>query len=322
MEIDHIETFLAIVQLGGFTRAGTRVHRSQPAISRRLRMLEAELGAPLFERIRGVVRLTDVGRAFLPHARAMLAAHHDALEAVRAEVSGGGREVTLAAVGTVLDARLCTRLKEFRTTYPEVRLRVKTASSEQVSQLVRQGDATLGVRYFADASADVTTRPLGAERMVVIAAAEHPLLAKTSASLEQLAAETWLGFPTSKAYKEAFGRLLRMRLDRAGLERVEIMEVDSTQAQKRLVEAGFGLALLPHSAVAPELTSGTLKIVRAPRIATRIPLTLIMRKHAFLSPAARALSELVAVGAASLRSRSATQSDRRDGRAPRRMVEM
>jgi DNA-binding transcriptional LysR family regulator len=312
MEIDHIETFLAIVQLGGFTRAGTRVHRSQPAISRRLRMLEAELGAPLFERIRGVVRLTDVGRAFLPHARAMLAAHHDALESVR----------TLAAVGTVLDARLCTRLKEFRVTHPEVRLRVKTASSEQVSQLVRQGDATLGVRYFDDASADVTTRPLGAERMVVIAAAEHPLLAKTSASLEQLAAETWLGFPTSKAYKEAFGRLLRMRLDRAGLERVEIMEVDSTQAQKRLVEAGFGLALLPHSAVAPELTSGTLKIVRAPRIATRIPLTLIMRKHAFLSPAARALSELVAVGAASLRSRSATQSDRRDGRAPRRMVEM
>lgn len=311
MEVDHIETFLAIVQLGGITRAGTRVHRSQPAISRRLRMLESELGAPLFERIRGVVRLTDVGRAFLPHARAMLAAHHDALESVRAEVRGGGREVTLAVVGTVLDARLCRRLKEFRTAHPTVRLRVKTASSEQVSAFVRQGDATLGVRYFEDASADVTTRMLGTERMVVIAAPDHALFTKPSASLEQLAAETWLGFPTSTAYKEAFGRLLRARLDRAGLERVEIMEVDSTQAQKRLVEAGFGLALLPRSAVHEELAAGSLRVLPAPQFATRIPISLVVRKHAFLSPAARALSEQLDLEAPPPRSRSLQRTARR-----------
>ena len=53
MDIDGLQTFVAIAELGGFTRAGARLHRSQPAISRRLGLLEQELGAPLFDRLRG-----------------------------------------------------------------------------------------------------------------------------------------------------------------------------------------------------------------------------------------------------------------------------
>ena len=83
MNIDEIETFVAIAELGGFTRAGRRLHRTQPAISRRLGILEHELGAPMFERIRGNARLTEAGRAFLPHAEAALAALKDGREAVR-----------------------------------------------------------------------------------------------------------------------------------------------------------------------------------------------------------------------------------------------
>ncbi len=68
MDFDEIQTFLTIAELGGFTRAGRRLQRSQPAISRRLSLLEQELGAPLFDRLRGRARLTEAGRAFLPHA--------------------------------------------------------------------------------------------------------------------------------------------------------------------------------------------------------------------------------------------------------------
>ena len=83
MDIDEIQTFVAIADLGGFTQAGLRLHRSQPAISRRLGLLEQELGAPLFDRIRGHARLTEAGRAFLPHAEAALAALKDGREAVQ-----------------------------------------------------------------------------------------------------------------------------------------------------------------------------------------------------------------------------------------------
>ena len=73
MELDHVEAFVAIVRHGGFSRASSALHLSQPAISRRVHLLERELGAPLFERLRSGAVLTDAGRAFLPHAEALLA---------------------------------------------------------------------------------------------------------------------------------------------------------------------------------------------------------------------------------------------------------
>ena len=84
MELDQVEAFVAIVRKGGFTRAAAALHLSQPAVSRRVRLLEHAVGAPLFERIRSGVVLTDAGRAFLPPAEALLAAMRDARGAVAA----------------------------------------------------------------------------------------------------------------------------------------------------------------------------------------------------------------------------------------------
>jgi DNA-binding transcriptional LysR family regulator len=295
MEVDQLETFLAIAQLGGFTRAAVRVHRSQPAISRRLRLLEDELGAPLFERVSGKVRLTEAGRVLLPHAEAMLAAHGDARAAITAQVHGQASEITIAAVGTVVDARLCASLKRFRAEHPSTRLVIKTGSSAEIGNLVRQADATLGLRYFADRHPELTHRVIGHEELVVIAPVDHPQRARRTRGDSWLARETWLAFPAEKAYKEAFGRLLRRRLRLAGWKRVDIMEVDSTAAQKRLVEAGFGLALLPRGSVQEDLDAGRLAVIDAPQIATRIPICLIHRKRAILSATARALRDQLSV---------------------------
>src|SRR6267142_1734938 len=66
VELDHVEAFVAIVRRGGFSRAAAALHLSQSAISRRVHLLEDELGAPLFDRVRSGATLTDAGRAFLP----------------------------------------------------------------------------------------------------------------------------------------------------------------------------------------------------------------------------------------------------------------
>ena len=82
MELDQVETFVAIVRRGGFTRAASTLHLSQPAVSRRLELLERELGAPLFERLHSGVVLTEAGRAFLPHAESLLASMRDGVDMV------------------------------------------------------------------------------------------------------------------------------------------------------------------------------------------------------------------------------------------------
>jgi DNA-binding transcriptional LysR family regulator len=84
VELDHVEAFLAIARRGSFAAGSVALRLSQPAVSRRIKLLEAELGAPLFDRLGRGVTLTEAGRAFLPHAQALLASMRDAIDAVSA----------------------------------------------------------------------------------------------------------------------------------------------------------------------------------------------------------------------------------------------
>src|SRR2546430_14597683 len=114
MELDHVEAFLAIARGGGFTRGSAALHLSQPAATRRIKLLEAELGAPLFDRLGRGVALTEAGRAFLPHAQALLASMRDGIDAVNAVRGTEQGTVTLALVGTLASGSLTappTRLR-------------------------------------------------------------------------------------------------------------------------------------------------------------------------------------------------------------------
>src|SRR5262249_38702281 len=141
VEIDQVEAFVTIVRRGGFTRAAAALHLSQPAVSRRVDRLARELGQPLFHRGQPA-GLTEAGRAFLPHAEALLASMRDGVEAVQALDRADRGTVTLALVGTLASTRLTAHLQRFRRTHPHVRLALRTALSREVSALVRRGDAS------------------------------------------------------------------------------------------------------------------------------------------------------------------------------------
>jgi DNA-binding transcriptional LysR family regulator len=105
-----------------------------------------------------------------------------------------------------------------------------------------------------------------------------------------VAGERWLTFPYQPDNpSEPYGAAVRQALAGGGLGPAEIVPVDSLTAQKRLVEAGFGLAVLPESSLDEELRAGTLRQVSAPGLTATIPVVLIRRRHAFTSGAVRAL---------------------------------
>jgi DNA-binding transcriptional LysR family regulator len=292
MDIDEIRTFLAIAELGGFTRAGQRLHRSQPAISRRLGLLEQELGAPLLERLRGRVRLTDAGRAFLPHAEAALASIKDGQEAVRGLHSGIKGVVSLALVGTLADTQIVGTLRRFAARAKGVRLELRTASSRGVADLVRRGEATLGLCYFATARPELVSLDAGSEAMLVVAAPGHRLGGRRVSQARLLAGEQWIGFPPTPGARDS-GHVLAQQLIRAGLDGADVTLIDSLTAQKRLAQAGFGLALVPESSVRDELRQGALVALDIPAMRTRIPITALHRRNGYLSPAAKALLVLL-----------------------------
>src|SRR5262245_56140632 len=284
MELDHVEAFLAIVRRGGFTRASATLHLSQPAISRRIDLLEAELGAPLFERMRTGVVLTDAGRAFLPHAEALLASQRDGIAAVQALRGTTQGTVALAVVGTLASSTLTDCLRRFRERHPDVDLRLQTALSLEVSALVRRGDATLGLRYSADPDPDLLGTTIHDEPLLLVCGAHHRLARARRVPPRALAGERWITFPGRPGTsREPYASAFTHTLAKLGLDAADILPIDSLTAQKRMVEAGFGVALLAASSVDEELRTGTLRQLRIPALRASIPVVLIHRRRAFLS---------------------------------------
>ena len=145
MDSDALLTFLTVHRRGGISSAAKALHRSQPAISRRIALLERELGVPLFERIAGRTMLSDAGRVMVPYAERAVAAAQDAENAVRALARPNSGPVALAVVGTLAGGRLSAILKRFAVEHPEVELSLRTATSAEVSDMIRRGEATIGL---------------------------------------------------------------------------------------------------------------------------------------------------------------------------------
>lgn len=297
MKLSEIEAFVAIHRLEGFTRAAESLHLSQPAISRRIELLERELGAPLFERIPSGVRLTEAGRALLPYAERVLATMRDGAAAVRALEEDAQGTITLALVGTLASTSLTARLQAFRETYPQVRLLLRTARSDEVSAQVRQGDATLGLRYFTDSHPDICSLAVTQEPLLVVCAGRSRLVAPTAIEPAALAGVPWIGFPLAAgAAGEPFARLLEERLLQHGLAASERITIDSLTAQKRLIEADFGVGLLPASSVEEELRLGTLRALPIAALQAEAPVMIVYRRHAYLSRATRLLLAMLTGG--------------------------
>jgi len=286
MELSEIEAFVAISRAGGFTRAALLLHLSQPAISRRIELLERELGAPLFDRFPGGIRLTEAGESFLPYAQQVLSAMEDGKAAVHALEEEAQGTLTLALVGTLASTHLTSHLQAFREAYPRVRLLLRTARSDEVSTQVQQGEALLGLRYFADPRPDIRSLHVMDERLLVVCAAHSRFVTGTPTEPAALLGVPWLSFPFKAG---SSGEALEQQLLKHELESAERIVIDSLTAQKRLIEADFGVGLLPESSIEEELRLGTVRVLPITALQTVMPVMLIYRRHAYLSRAARFL---------------------------------
>jgi DNA-binding transcriptional LysR family regulator len=294
-DVEGLRTFLAIYRSGTITRAAAELFRSQPAVSRRLALLERELGAPLFERVPAGLVLTQAGEALLPFAEGVLATLQDAQAAVRAVESDEVGPVSLALVGTLAGSGLTSALREFARRHPGVELTLRTATSREVSDLVRRAEVGLGLRYSEDPAPDLRCEPLYAERLVVAAAPDHPLAgARRGAAARRLAAERWITFPDRPESATAY---YRQALAAVGASDARVLRVDSLTAQKRLVEAGFGLAFLPETSVQEELAAGSLVLLDLEGLEVAVPVTLVTRRRGYLGRATRTLLEALRAAA-------------------------
>jgi DNA-binding transcriptional LysR family regulator len=293
MDSDALNTFLTVHRRGGISNAAKALHRSQPAISRRIALLEQELGVPLFDRVAGRTMLSDAGRVMVPYAERAVAAAQDAENAVRALARPNSGPVALAVVGTLAGGRLSTIMKRFASEHPDVNFTLRTATSAEVSALIRRGEATIGLRYDRDRSGDLDCELLIAEPLQVVCAPDHARAGRRVARLADLRGERWIAFPELPGRREISASHVFALFPTHGLGEIEWTPVDSLTAQKRLVEAGFGIALLSQSDVAEELGSSAIATIGVRDLAASHDVVAVTRRGGFLSAASRRLLEII-----------------------------
>jgi DNA-binding transcriptional LysR family regulator len=293
MDSDALNTFLIVHRRGGISNAAKALHRSQPAISRRIALLEQELGVPLFERIAGRTVLSDAGRVMVPYAERAVAAAQDAENAVRALAHSNSGPVALAVVGTLAGGGLAIIMKRFASEHPDVSLTLRTATSAEVSGLIRRGEATIGLRYDLDRSSDLDCERLFVEPLQVVCAPDHPRAGGRVTRLADLRGERWIAFPEVPGRREISASHVFALFQTHGLGDVDWTPVDSLTAQKRLIEAGLGIALLSQSNVADELRSRAISTIDVGDLAASHNIVAVTRRGGFLSAASRRLLEII-----------------------------
>lgn len=305
MELGQVEAFVAVTTFGGFRRAARALNLTQPAVSARIRALEDALGVPLFERGPGSLALSAAGRAFRPHAEQLLRAAALARQAVHERRPGTGGTLQLAAALSICTYLLPDVLKRFRAAHPGVAIVVRSGHSKEVLEMVLAGEAEIGVARSLQHPA-VETLTLGDDPLVLVAETRSGLIPRGRARLEEVADAPLIFFDRGSSDWTLTHGLFR----RAGLVPNVVLEVETIETAKRMVERGLGLAFLPRLAVAPELLRRRL---RAVTLTDAEPLG---RSLDVIHPRQRPLSAEARALLATLRDTLTALVDRRPGRGP------
>ncbi|WPZ35914.1 LysR substrate-binding domain-containing protein [Thalassobaculum sp. OXR-137] len=286
MDLKQLKTFLEVADLGSLSRAADRLHVAQPALGRQIRMLEEELGGPLFSRHgRGMV-LTETGSLLVARATTILRMVEDTRDELTASLGANGGTVSGAVslgvsptAGEVISGRLAER---FLRDYPQVALRIVPTFSGYLSEMLQRGEIDLAVMYETSAVRHIPAEPLIQETLFLVGAAGSGLDLETPHDFASLAALPMV----LPGPRHGLRILLENAARQAGIALRVTVEADALQTLKDLAARGLAHTVLPLPAIHPELRAGALRA--APIVNPALNRKLVLARS-IVRPASRAV---------------------------------
>ncbi|MFI9153624.1 LysR family transcriptional regulator [Streptomyces sp. NPDC053367] len=249
MELRLLVSFEKVATVLSFTRAAAELGYAQSSVTAQVRSLESALGAELFDRLGGHIRLTEAGARLLPYARQMIELAEEARAAVASAEEPSGT-LTVGTMESLTNHRLPPLLEYFHHRYPKVRLSLRTTIGDETRQALRQGTYDVGFLMEEETGhPGLESVVLTVEPLALVAAPGHALEG-AAVTLAGLRAQSLLATEPGCAYRDLFERELGTS--------VPFMEFGTIEATKRAAAAGLGVALLPEITVAAELAGGSL----------------------------------------------------------------
>ena len=282
--LNDLQAFRAVAELGSFRKAADALHVSQPAFSRRIEKLEEALGVRLLERTTRRVSLTSVGRDFDRKVQQLLDDLDHTLLGIRGVAGTRMGEVTIACVPSTVYYFLSQVISRYHERYPKIRVKVLDASANDVLTAVANGEADFGLNFVGSQEPDIEFKPLLEERFVAACRRDHPLARKRRVTWTELAAYDYIS--VSKASGNRL--LLDQALSSVPGRPQAIYETQHVTTMLGLVEAGLGVAAVPSMAMPAADHPLLVSVPLIDPLVTR-KIGLIRRKGRTLSPAAQQL---------------------------------
>jgi len=288
MELNQLETFLAVAEERSFSRAAVRLHRTQPAVSQVIRKLEASVGETLFDRAARDGSLTAAGVLLRDYALRLLALRREASSALD-ELKTLERGHLQMAANEYTCMYLLQAIDSFRREFAQISVAVHRMLASRIPEELNLRTFELGVISFRPDPAQFRTIAVYADSLALIVSPGHALAGAARVSITDLGEELFVAHnvtsPLRRRVIETFQRY-RTPLNMA-------IELPTIEAIKRFVAMGNGVALVPHLTVARELQTGDLVRVTVDELELKRVLRLVYRRQATLSYAARAFLRTV-----------------------------
>jgi DNA-binding transcriptional LysR family regulator len=253
MELRHLKYFIAVAEELHFAKAANRLHLAQPSLSKQIRLLEEELGFPLFYRTKQKVELLDAGHIFLDEARRILRQTENAVESARRTHAGQSGRLLIGYSASATFEVLPTILRKFCRLYPNVTVEVSEMSTIRAAELLLDSPLSVGLlrspSFFSEESFCIET--ILREPFVVALPSSHPASKQQSVRIKTLADEAFI-VPRRQPgwdYSDALFEILRDN----GIEPRIAQEANQSIGVASLVAGGLGVGLVPASITALRL---------------------------------------------------------------------
>ena len=285
MELHQLRYFVSVAEHRHFTKAARDLRVAQPSVSRAIRVLEEELGAPLFHRMRGNVALTPAGDVLLPWARRVLADVDGAALEVHELADLRRGRLAVGATPSLTTTLLPPALTRFHQSFPAIELVLREAGSRDLVAELEQGVLDVALVILPVRHEALETTPLLREELVVALRADHPLGSRKQIAIGDLRGVPLVMFRDGYDLRSATVAACR----RAGFEPTLALEGGEMDGVLRLAAAGLGAAVVPSMVIDP---AGPLRAVRLSDPLVRT-IAVANRRDRRLSRAGREFVEIV-----------------------------
>lgn len=279
MEIRHLQTFIAIVELDGFTKAAEHLGYAQSTITSHIQILENELGEALFDRLGKKIILTNVGKELVPYAKQMLYVYKE-IKNITSEQKGVSGDLIIGAGESLTIYRLGKILKEYKKSFPNVNIILKDSICSHLRSKLHSGELDIIITIEPQImDTDLVVKNLKDECMVIIGAPDADLEFLSTNFEGEVARESIIFSEKGCSFRIAFENYLKQKK----IKYVNPLEFSSIEAIKKCVMNGLGISFLPFYTVRNEIKEGSLKMIEVTELFDKFRTQLAYHKNKSIS---------------------------------------